>query len=153
MLEQVLADLVLAIKENTAALKSAAVTSATVTVSSSDTSAPAVIEEPKKRGPKPKTETPAAAVPAPAPAPAPAPTPEPAAVVYPTVAEVRAAAQALLDANENKDGGLFASINTTYGTKKISEVAETVRAEVIAKIKAKTAEIVAAKSNSAASAV
>lgn len=54
----------------------------------------------------------------------------------PTVQEVRDAAKALLDASNNDDKGLFAKLNAKFGSKKISEVPEANRAEVIAAIKA-----------------
>lgn len=54
----------------------------------------------------------------------------------PTVQDVRDAAKALLDANANDDKGLFAKLNAKFGSKKISEVPEAARAEVIAAIKA-----------------
>lgn len=148
-LESVLADLVVALNANTAALKGAAVT--TMTVSASEGAAVTVTPTEEVKKTRKTKETPAAA-PVPEVKQEPA-APAPAPVVYPTVNDVRSAAQALLDANENKDDGLFAQINAKYGTKKISESPEAVRAEVIAQIKAKTAEVIAAKANSAASAV
>lgn len=62
--------------------------------------------------------------------------PDTATVTHPTVQDIRDAAKALLDATGNNDGGLFAKLCTEYGVKKISEVADDKRAEVIAKIKA-----------------
>ncbi len=53
----------------------------------------------------------------------------------PTVQDVRDAAKALLDASANDDKGLFAKLNAKFGSKKISEVPEANRAEVIAEIK------------------
>lgn len=115
---EVLAALVAAIQANTEALKGAAV------------SAPA--EEKKSRGRPAKTETPAAPAAEPAPAPAPAPvTPSPPAL---TVADVRAAATALLDANGN-DGTPLTALNAKYGVKRISEVAADKYAEVIEELK------------------
>jgi hypothetical protein len=137
-LETQIADLIVALNANTAALLAKPVTAA----------APAAAEEPKKTRAK-KTEE---AAPAAAPAAAPTPAPEPAkvetpAVVCPTVQDVRTAAQALLDANENKDDGLFATLNAKYGVKRVSETPETARAEVIAAINNKTEEVKAAKSS------
>ncbi len=60
------------------------------------------------------------------------------AAPVPTVQDVRDAAKALLDATGNDDKGLFAKINAKHGVKKISEVPEGVRAEVIAEIKKAT---------------
>jgi len=54
----------------------------------------------------------------------------------PTVQDVRDSAKALLDASANDDKGLFAKLNAKFGSKKISEVPEANRAEVIAAIKA-----------------
>jgi len=109
---EILTALVVAINNNTAALKSAPV---------------APSEEPKKtRTPKvTATETPPAAA-------ATVMTPAP---VYPTVVDVRDAAKALLDATGNQDNGLFAKINARLGLKKISDAPEDKRAEVIAEIK------------------
>jgi hypothetical protein len=55
-------------------------------------------------------------------------------VAGPTVADVRAAAQALLDANGN-DGSALGELNKKYGTKRISEVPADKFAEVIAELK------------------
>ncbi len=123
---EVLIALTAAINANTAAAKGSTVTPAT-------TETPA--EEPKKTRQK-KTDTPPVAEVVPI-------TPPPLAA--PTVQDVRAAATSLMDANGNDDGGLFAKINAKHGTKRVSEVPENVRAEVIAEIKAKLAEVTAAK--------
>lgn len=135
---EVLVALTAALNANTAAiLKGSPVTTETAT--------PAT-EEPKK-GRKPKADTPPPAPttpPAENPAPAPTTPVTPAAPV-PTVQDVRAIATKLMDANNNEDEGLFAKINTKYGTKRISEVPETARAEVIAEIAAKLAEVEAKK--------
>jgi len=132
---EVLVALTAAINANTAAAKSAAVPV------SNDTPAPAPTEEPKKTRKTKET-------------PAPAPVAEvvqmPPAVAAPTVQDVRAVATTLMDANGNDDGGLFAKINAKHGTKRISEVPEAVRAEVIAEIKAKLAEVTAAKAGASA---
>lgn len=48
----------------------------------------------------------------------------------PTIADLRAAAQALLDANGN-DGSALTELNKKYGTKRISEVPADKYAEVI----------------------
>ncbi len=57
----------------------------------------------------------------------------------PTVADVRAAAQALLDANGN-DGSALTELNKKYNTKRISEVPADKYAEVIAALKDLTAK-------------
>lgn len=58
----------------------------------------------------------------------------------PTLAELRAAAQALLDANGN-DGAALAELNKKYGTKRISEVPADKYAEVITAINAQIAKV------------
>ena len=104
-------------------------------------------EEPAKKTRKPKADTPAPTTPVAEVVPI---TPAAPAVAAPTVQDVRAVATALMDANGNDDDGLFAKINAKHGTKRISEVPEAVRAEVIAEIKAKLEEVTAAKSGAAA---
>src|SRR5689334_11987578 len=104
----VLQALVAAIDNNTVALNK-------MTASAGPAPAPEPAKEPtkKKADPKP-TETPTPA--------------------GPTVADVRAAAQALLDANGN-DGTALTELNKKYGTKRISEVPADKYAEVIAALK------------------
>jgi hypothetical protein len=115
MIEETLQQLTAAIKDLTAALKS----QPTVTTTVTETPAPA----------KAKKEKPAAA-PAPEPvaeAPKAEPTPaaEPVKEAAPiTLADLRAAAQKILDANAAKgtDGvAIIREINTRHGIKKISE--------------------------------
>jgi len=104
----VLTALVAAIEANTAAIKAG---------QSATAGAPDAEKKGKKTPPaetkaEPKVETPAG----------------------PTVADVRSAAQALLDANGN-DGSALAELNKKYGTKRISEVPADKYAEVIATLK------------------
>jgi len=127
---EVLVALTAAINANTAAAKSVVVAPAPVAET------PAPVEEPKKT--RKTKETPAEVV------------QMPPAIPAPTVQDVRAVATQLMDANGNDDGGLFAKINAKHGTKRISEVPEAVRAEVIAEIKAKLAEVTAAKAGASA---
>ena len=115
----VLAALVTAIDNNTAALNKAA------------SAQPAPEPAKKTKAEKAPAPAPAQAAETPAPAQTPAPTPAPAA---PTIADVRSAAQALLDANGN-DGTALTELNKKYGTKRISEVPPEKYAEVIAALK------------------
>ncbi len=126
LLEAILS-LTIAINNNTAAKSAPTVTA--------ELPAPALPDEPKKPKGKAKADTP--------------PVTPPPEVTAPTVQDVRTAATALMDANGNDDGGLFAKINAKHGTKRISEVPEAVRAEVIAEINAKLAEVTAAKASGA----
>lgn len=59
----------------------------------------------------------------------------PAGAPVPTVQDVRDACKALLDATGNQDGGLFSKIAAKHSVKKVSEVPEVARAEVIAEIR------------------
>lgn len=125
-LESVLADLVVALNANTAALKSApSVTAA----------APAAVVEKKEKAPKadkPKEET----------KPAETAASTTTAVVFPTVNDIRNAAQSYLDANKNSDEGVnFPALAAKYGAKKLTEVSEDKRAEVIATINAALAKL------------
>ncbi len=70
--------------------------------------------------------------------PAPTPVATPGA---PTIQELRAAAQALLDFDKPKSGPILNKLNAKYGTKRISEVPDDKRAEVIAALKAELAAL------------
>ena len=134
MIEETLNQLTAAIKELTAALKNqpAPVVTATVT----ETPAPAPVKAKKEKpaaapAPEPVAETPKVE-----------PTPEPVKEAPPiTVADLRAAAQKILDANAAKgtDGvAIIREINTKHGIKKISECPAEKFAAVLADLQAAT---------------
>ena len=122
-LEDAVLKLAAAVEANTAALLNKP-------VSEPVTDAPAEEAAPR-RGRKPKAETATETLPPPPPAAEP-PAPPPAG---PTLSDLRAAAQVVLDGNGN-DPAPIAAINKEYGVKRISEIAPERYAEAIAKLKA-----------------
>ena len=122
-LEDAVLKLAAAVEANTAALLNKPVPA------SAPEDAPAEEAIPRK-GRKPKAEAVSETLPPP-------PTPEPPAPAPagPTLSDLRAAAQAVLDGNGN-DPAPIAAINKEYGVKRISEIAPERYAEAIAKLKA-----------------
>ena len=122
-LEDAVLKLAAAVEANTAALLNKPVPA------SAPEDAPAEEAIPRK-GRKPKAEVPETLPPAPTPETLP-----PAPPAGPTLSDLRAAAQAVLDGNGN-DPAPIAAINKEYGVKRISEIAPERYAEAIAKLKA-----------------
>jgi hypothetical protein len=104
--------------------------STTTSVTSGTAATTTTVEAAPEPAPKPKkAKAPKVEEPAPAPAPEPAPAP---AAELPTIEDLRAAAQAALDAGKLTE---VVALNKRHGVKRISEVDQSLYAEIIAELK------------------